>query len=243
MIVNIKRLSSAVILGLFAVTAQAAQREYSQAETDFLTIKSQEVREVTDSMNYSKYIMLDDGEVPPPAEIDPVSRVGKVVTVARDIVALGEDLYRLVIKGKPTNTTSYAPISVVPKENNVVVDVLDLDYWETPIKRTYEVVYKNYYDMDVVTFRYAVIFAYGASYNGKGKYLTGVQIVPDYARTLFGFDFEATMRLGGIQNNGTKANPLAGATILLEYTVSSIMNVDSRVDSFFVTGAGKLKKL
>ncbi len=52
----------------------------------------------------------------------------------------------------------------------------------------------------------------------------------------------ATMKLGGIQNQGTKAAPIAAATLLMEYTVSSIMVAQNQVDSFFVTGLGQFKK-
>jgi hypothetical protein len=174
--------------------------------------------------------------------IDPMERVGRVITVARDIVALGEDIYRLAIKGKPTNSTSYAPISVVPKENGEAVDVLDVEYWFPPVKRSYSMVYKNGYGMEVVQFKYSVIYSYGGSFRGRGMYLTGVQIIPESVRTAFGFDFEATMKLGGIQNQGSKYSPVAGATILMEYSVSSLVRTLLNVDSFFISGDGRFKK-
>lgn len=168
---------------------------------------------------------------------------GKVIAVARDLVALGEDVYRLVTKGRPNNVTNYQPISVIPKENGVPVDLLDTENWSAPAKRTYELYYENGYGMKVVHFRYSVIYSYRGSYDNKGAYLTSVQIVPEFVRTLFGFDFTATMKLGGIQNQGLKSSPVAGATILLEYTVSSIVTAIHNVDSFFITGRGSFKKL
>lgn len=168
-------------------------------------------------------------------------KVGKIIAIGRDLVALGEDIYRLVIKGKPTNTTSYAPISVIPKINNQPADIFDTENWSLPVKRTYQIVYKNLYGMDVVTFRYSIIYSYNGSYNGTGAYLTAVQIVPEYSRTLFGFDFTATMKLGGIINQGTKAYPVAGATLLMEYTVSSVLVANNQVDTYFVNGRGGFK--
>lgn len=173
---------------------------------------------------------------------DPVERVGRVISIARDLVALGEDIYRLVIKGKPSNRTSYAPISVLPRIGNKAVDILDTERWTMPVKRTYQVVYENTYGADVVTFRYSVMYSYRGSYNGKGAYLTSVQIIPEHVRTLFGFDFTATMKLGGIVNQGTRANPVAGATLLMEYTISSLLVANNQTDTFFINGRGGFKK-
>lgn len=173
---------------------------------------------------------------------DPVDRVGRVISIARDLVALGEDIYRLVIKGKPSNKTSYAPISVLPRINGKAADILDTERWTMPVKRTYKVVYENAYGADVVTFRYSVMYSYRGSYNGKGAYLTSVQIIPEQVRTLFGFDFTATMKLGGIVNQGTRDNPVAGATLLMEYTISSLVVAHNQTETFFINGRGGFKK-
>lgn len=178
-------------------------------------------------------------EIPSP---DPIETAGKVIGVAKDMVALGEDFYTLVIKGKPTNTTTYAPISVVPKDGAQIVDVLEMEGWSVPVQKTFEAQFFNAYNVAVVTFRYSVMYSYNGSYQGKGAYLTSVQIIPDYVRTLFGFDFTATMKLGGVQNQGKNGERVAGATLLVEYTVSSVMNKINRTDKYFVTGKGELKK-
>jgi hypothetical protein len=93
-----------------------------------------------------------------------------------------------------------------------------------------------------VNFRFSVLFGYGGSYDGKGAYLTGAQIITEEVNTLFGFDFSATMKLGGIMNQGTRANPIAVALLNLEHTVNSVMVAHTRTDSFMITGRGGFKK-
>ncbi len=173
----------------------------------------------------------------------PVDEAGKIIGVARDLVALGEDIYNLVSKGKPNIATDYAPISVVPKIDGQPADILETENWKMPASYTYEVVYENTYGMDVVTFRYTVIYSYGGSFNGKGKYLTAVQIIPEQVHVLWGFDFTATMKLGGIANHGTRDNPIAGATLLLEHKVSNIINSNLETYAFQVVGNGTFKKI
>jgi hypothetical protein len=242
MVLNFK-FSSIVCLTLLAVGSVQA------TDIGQLTIIGKEVREISQEQLdqelidtlYRKNIQIEG--LPKNESINAhIETAGKVISVAKDLVALGEDIYTLVIKGKPTNTTTYAPISIIPKENGEPVDVMATENWQIPLKRTFEIVYVNVYGNKVVKFRYSVIFAYGGTYNGKGAYLTAVQIIPESVSTLFGYDFTATMKLGGIQNNGTRQNPVAGATLLMEYSVNTIMKAMTEVDTVFITGHGYFKK-
>lgn len=243
MLSNLKTLALGLTV-IFSVSSFAANDDVKHN-----TIARMEVSEISQGflgqsqVDLLYYKQIATGLTNQRGQVDPTEKAGKVISVARDLVALGEDIYRLVIKGKPSNQTSYAPISIIPRINGQAVDILDTESWSMPVKRTYQVVYRNLYDVAVVTFRYSVIYSSHGQYDGKGAYLTAVQIIPESVRTLFGFDFTATMKLGGIQNQGTRANPIAAATLLMEYTVSSVMNAHNQVDSFFVTGKGGFKKL
>ncbi len=235
---------------MMVATASTNFEDLEQSQKNYLTINKWKVTEITnDSFESDIMTSIHDKNLKLKdisnlsEQADPIGRAGRVIYVAKDLVALGEDVYRLVIKGKPTNQNSYAPISVIPSSNGKAVDILDTDGWREPVKHTYKVVYENLYGIEVVAFCYSVIYSYGGSYNGKGAYLTAIQIVPESVRTLFGFDFKATMKLGGIQNQGSKEFPEAGATIVLDYSVSSVMTSQSFVDSFYVSGKGLFKKL
>jgi hypothetical protein len=236
-----------LLLALTIVGVGAAHASGAKVDPKQYTIGKVKVREIS-----SKVILTDKlspnerqkvaQDLPIGGTVDAVERIAKIISTSRDLVALGEDIYKLVQKGKPSNVTSYTPISVIPRVNGVAVDLLDTESWKEPVKKTYEAVYENLYGADVVSFRYSVVYSYGGSYDGKGAYLTSVQIIPEYVKTLYGFDFTATMKLGGIQNQGTKAYPVAAATIHMEYTISSVLSAEHKVDSFFVTGSGGFKK-
>lgn len=227
--------------------AGSAMASMSAQERDFYTISKVETKEITKDVfnqEISKSISVDnyyydDFNNP----VDPIDRAGKVIQVARDLVALGEDIYKLIDKGRPHITTKYAPISVVPKINGQPVDVMDTEKWAPiPRAKTYSITYYNLYNIAVVTFKFKVMWAYGGSYEGKGAYISGAQIVPE-ADVLWGFDFSATMKLGGIQNNGTRTNPLAAATLLIEHNVSNILRSTTQVSTILIDGKGRHKKL
>ena len=237
---NLKVLALAVV----ALGSLNQASAFDEKDPQYFQISKMQVQEVTaDVFGHDIYETVYEKQFNQEIKADPIEQAGKVISVARDLVALGEDIYKLVIKGKPTNTTTYAPIVVVPKVGGEPVDPLDIEGTSLPIKKTYRIQWKNLYNANVVTFTYSVMWAYGGSYEGKGAYLSHIQIIPESIRTLWGFDFSATMKLGGIQNLGTRSNPVAAATILLEYSTGNVMNVETYVDSYVVTGKGGFKKL
>ena len=220
----------------------------AQADIDpkQFTIGSMQVREVKTSPFGFEYLETTNDDVKNfglPGVPDPIGDAGRVIAIARDLVALGEEVYRLVEHGRPHNVTQYAPISVIPRINGQPADVFETEGWRAPTKKSYVVSYQNLYNVTVVDFRYSVVYSYGGHFAGQGAFLTAVQIIPEYVKTLFGFDFTATMKLGGIQNQGTRNNPIAGATILLEYTISNMLQAINHTESYFITGQGGFKRL
>ncbi|MBA2403935.1 MAG: hypothetical protein H0V66_04120 [Bdellovibrionales bacterium] len=244
-----------LLVGVLGIASVHAQDEVVEEMTeDYLTLASVEVTRVEkDILNQeiSERVSFNDlqhmlVELPVMDENkgnNSPDKVGGVIKVGRELVALGEDIYKLVQKGKPSNTTSYAPISVIPKVGDTHVDIFETENWTIPRKNTYVISYKNLYGMEVVKFRYSVIYSYGGTYKGKGAYITAAMIVPESIMTSFGFTFSATMKLNGIMNHGTKENPVAGAIMAMEYTVETFLQASLESDSYHVTGRGGFKQL
>lgn len=240
-------LKTTLLLGLLTTGLNSwAADEMYENDQSFYTIGSVTVSEISHDVILDHAVQKTvseayfDQATPGPNRIE---TAGKVISVARDLVALGEDIYRLVSKGKPNVTTSYDPISVIPKVDGHPVDLMDTESWSMPQKRTYQLALKNLYGIEVISFRYSVMYSYNGSYDGKGKYITAAQIQPDYVNVLWGFDFSATMKLSGIQNQGTRQAPVAAATLRIEYTASNVLNSRTIGDTFFITGTGGFRKL
>jgi hypothetical protein len=222
-------------------------------------ISSFSVEEVTTPANLHKMTMmgLDGGanggvtgggtttpEIPPkPTFDDRIDKTGRVIQTARDLVALGEAFYELVKKGRPSNVTEFAPISVVPRnaQTKEYVDPFDLEGFSMPVERSFIAKVKNGTGSEVVNFNYKVIYSFGGSYDGKGKYLTNVMVVPGAVRTSYGWDFNAKMSLSGVMNHGTRENPVAGAMVNIKYQMNSWSAAFERNDTIHVTGAGEMK--
>jgi hypothetical protein len=238
-----------VLLGAFGCGASFAQ-DIDYLTLDKVTISkvqvdvlNQEISEKLLEKHFERQETMQLPGMPTDDGLGRVDKAGKVISVGRELVALGEDIYRLVQKGKPVNKTDYAPISVIPKTSSGYADILDTEGWRMPTKVTYSIVYENLYGMEVVKFRYSIIFSYGGSYNGKGAYLTAAQIIPESVETLFGYSFGASMKLGGIQNHGTKDNPVAGAILSMEHTVETVIKASLESSSYHITGRGGFKEI
>src|SRR5690606_38429681 len=102
----------------------------------------------------------------------------KVIQVTKDLVALGESTYTLVKKGKPSNTTEFGAISVVPKDKATLapVDPFELENFSIPTVQSFRTVIRNARGGVAVTFDYVVVFSYGGTYEGSGRYLMGVMV-------------------------------------------------------------------
>ena len=237
---------------LIAGNLQAQNDVVQEMNKDYLTITSSSVSLVQQDLFNQEYSLVLDEAVMRPEDMQgmpnalglvSVANVGQVLFIAQGLVGLGEGVYNLAQKGKPSNTTEYAPISVLPKLGNDYVEIMDTEDWKSPKKYTYVLNYKNYWNMNVVSFRYSVIYSYGGTYNGKGAYITAAQIIPERVMTMFGFDFTATMKLSGVQNHGSRENPVAGAILTIQHTVSSVISSILKTESYHITGQGALKQL
>lgn len=236
-------------LSLNLVHARVDMREY---EVGSLTVE-----EITPVRTPSKDIAEttagsgSGGETPPEEPVpedttirpDRIEQTGRIITTAKDVVALGEAIYELLNKGRPKITTEYAPISVVPRDptSKEIIDPFELEGFSMPTERRFNAKVKNKVGQEVVNFNYKLMYSYGGSYNGKGKYLTGVIIVPGNIRAKRGWIVDSSMKLSGIMNHGTKDSPVAGAVLNIKYAIHSMFQAFERNDTIHITGKGEMK--
>lgn len=155
-----------------------------------------------------------------PSTVDP----GQVISWGRDIVALGEAIYELVRKGKPTSQTEYAPISVVPRDpiTRNYVEPMELEDASDPIKRRFVVSAKNGFGSEVVRVEYLLLFQI-AKYNGKGKFILNAVMIPS-VNVGYGFDFTSKMKVAAIANKGKASDPLVSMTLDIHNTIGSMVS-------------------
>jgi len=240
-------MKTAIFASLLLISSLASANSVSTNEK--LTIETFETTqtglmkagtEVNGAGSGAEYSYAEYDQTAP--KVDRFERVGQVISSARDFVAMGEEIYNLVQKGKPTNTTEHAPLSVVPKDpiSKEIIEAFDLEGFSMPVQKKFTTIMKSGFK-EVVRFEYMVVYSYGGSYNGAGKWIAGAEIIPVKVVTKFGWDFNASMKVSGIMNHGTKADPVAGLMMIVKYQMNSWGKAEERNDTFHITGRGEFK--
>jgi hypothetical protein len=172
------------------------------------------------------------------------ANIGEVIQIANDLIALGERVYEIVKKGKPVLNMDYAPMSILPKDGTGrAVDMFETENWSRPVAAKVRMAFKNGFGSEVVTFNYTIVYSHSGSYEGRGAYLTALQVIPSNVNVSWGFSLNVAMKLVGLQNHGSRANPVAGAVIGVNYRVESVLKTIETTDTYHVTGRGALTQL
>jgi|GEM_PF-687861 hypothetical protein len=208
-------------------------RVYPVQKSDFDSYARIESVEVTE---------LLDLEVPEKTE----KSLGQVIMIVDKLLGLGKKIWPIIEAGKPVLNTTFVPaISVLPKVENEPHDVAfyNMANWQAPRQRSYQVDFKNGWGIKVISFTYNVSYQYGGSYQGSGLYLTGVDVSASNISVSWGFNFNATSNLVSIANRGTEDDPIASATVKIQYEASSVLRNIQSAQSFHVTGAGDIEQV
>ena len=208
-------------------------RIYPAQKSDFDSYARIESVEVTE---------LSDIEVPEKGD----KGLGQVILVVDKLIGLGKKIWPIIEAGKPVVNTTFTPaISVLPKSEKVPHDVAfyNMANWQAPRQRSYKVDFKNGWGVNVISFTYNVSYQYGGSYEGAGRYLTGVDVSASNISVSWGFDFNATSSLISIANRGSQEDPIASATVKIQYEASSVLRNIQSAQSFHVTGAGDIEQV
>ena len=171
-----------------------------------------------------------------PGVLSPKSVIGGLTA----IVNMGDKIWKIIESGKPNLNVESTSANALPSG---VRCWDELAGWQFPKVRRYSVGYKNYFGMDVVKFDIKVLYFYGGHVDGKGKYLTNIKVVPENVKVFWSFNFDAVARVPQVVNLGTKADPIAGALIEVEWQVNSKVAANKMGLNLFVSGDGTLQEL
>ncbi len=232
-----------IVLGLLTIKSLSSANAYVY-DAKYFQISQIKIQQISEkNVVLEEKVFQEDAlkSLPGPDRKMNLPDIGKVIAVGKELVALGEDVYKLLDKGRPVVQTDHAPISVLPKIGDKTVDVFELENWSMPKTKKFKITYKNGFGSTVVRFDYLVIATTGGTYNGKGAYLTGVQIIPSNIHVSFGFDLSAVMKLQSLSNQGTKLSPIAGAVMVLKYRVGNMLGMNESNDTVFVNGNGVIQ--
>ncbi|HVJ65218.1 MAG TPA: hypothetical protein VM901_08185 [Bdellovibrionota bacterium] len=158
------------------------------------------------------------------------------------IINYGTKLWKLIEAGKPVSNFADAMANALPQsaENG---NWMALENWQSPKGRIYTATYKNLYGAEVVRFEYRILFTPGGSYEGKGLYLSNVNVQAQNLSVSWGYNVDAKAKVVNVINTGSKASPVAGMEVLVDWRVKTVLKDMRSTTSFFMKGDGSFVDL
>jgi hypothetical protein len=123
------------------------------------------------------------------------------------VVNVGKKIWEIVEKNQPTLQVQTSSASALP---GGISDWKQMAGWQTPISRAYSITYTNLYTIKVVQFTFRVVFHYGGNYQGKGKYMTGITVIPSNIDVLWGYNFDCKVTVPEVLNCARPLLPDSG---------------------------------
>ena len=170
-----------------------------------------------------------------PVKDDPFVLIDKIVNAA-------SKLWKLVTDNAPVVNISSKYATAIPQG---IEHFTQLSNWKMPKAYTYAFNAKNLYGAEVINVKYKVIYIYGGDYNGKGKYLTGVSIVPeivDVAWT-YRFDLNAEVPDSTVINIGPSDDPVSALQLQLSWTIASAIKESRGMSVYYIQGDGFMREI
>jgi hypothetical protein len=226
-----------LMMAALAVILTTKAQALTQQEQDYFTIDTVTVHEIPDESPLAGSIKTYEYA----QDFPPQFSQAKQLEVEIDtIINIGKKVWAIIEAGKPVVNVQLNSASAMPAG---IKGWQQLAGWKTPRSSTYRVNYTNLYTMNVVDFSYRVMFTYGGSYNGQGRYVTGATIVPAALDVAWGYSFKANVEIPTVVNMGTVQNPVGGIQMNVNWEVGTVIKNSQTRASYFVDGLGQLKQL
>lgn len=270
---NFKYIILPLLLCCLTAGAAFSQERNSSEQNDDIVIKVRELPSQPIPSNYVSQVMSQfrtkggggPDEEPKPtfsqeymdekARIDKTKETtGKAATVLENIVNTGKKVYNL-IRGNDAVLTETIPFStalpqrVLASGENASTEFMlkEMAGWEFPPReKSYEIVITGgmFNWFDVAKIKYQILYTYGGSYNGKGKYLTGVAVQPVRREISSGTTVNISCIVPdlGIYNVGTAEDPVAAMNIAIKIDVTG-KGATTEYSTFVVTGRGEFSEV
>lgn len=163
-----------------------------------------------------------------------------VIMMTRELIALGKEIYQIIKAGKPVVTVNTEPVEVLPRDKDgQTITAFELSGWKKPLVKKYRVKTKNYLGMAPASFDFMLIYSYGGAHEGKGAYITGAQVKPTAINVKWGYSLDVDFKVQSILNQGSTGNPIAGAVLMLDYKISTVLQESRNNKTFYINGLGE----
>ncbi len=166
---------------------------------------------------------------------------GSLVTIEK-IVNIASKIWDIIKDNAPVSNIDTKYATALPQG---VTSPRQLTGWSKPRVYIFGFYAENLYGVKAVDVEYRVVYTFGGSYNGKGKYLTGVSVVPTKVDVLWGyrFDMQSYVPDSTVVNVGTSQKPIAALQLKLTWNISTSIKDSKGTAVYYIQGDGYFNEI
>lgn len=146
--------------------------------------------------------------------------VTESIVIFDQLINLGKKVWALIESNKPVVNVSYLYANALPKG---VRSSEELDQFSELQSTSYRMHGTNLYGITVYDVTYSLVHRFGGSYDGRGKYLENVTVIPSNVEVLWGYTLSYDVEKVSVVNSGTRENPIASILLGTNFKVSTVI--------------------
>jgi hypothetical protein len=137
------------------------------------------------------------------------------------IVNLGETVWTIIQDNRPVVDASYEFANALPSG---VADAGELEGFSDLQMTSYRVWGENVFGMQLYSVTYTLVHQYGGSYDGRGRYLATVAVVPSQIEAAWSFNVNMSVSKVSATNVGSRTAPVGSVVMDLTLKISSLLS-------------------
>jgi hypothetical protein len=162
-----------------------------------------------------------------------IGKIGQIINIA-------ERIWKIIEKNKPVVEVGSHFATAVPAN---ITHWDQLQGWNMPETTVYRFHAKNAYGATMVDVTYAVLRTTGGNYNGKGKFLTGVTVMPISINVGWGYKLSMDVAVPSVSNAGSSEDPIAAMMANLNWSIETVVKTARGTGVYYVRGDGGFKEI
>lgn len=148
--------------------------------------------------------------------------------------------WRVVESGTIAAGVDGRSAAAIPPE---VTNMMRMVGWSRPAASQFSFAVKDAVGREAVSVDFLVARISGGSYEGRGKYLTGVMAVPARVEVRPGYDLAMEAEVTGVGNAGTCAEPVSALTLTVRWQIVSQTQTVRGSRVFYLQGDGLFREI
>jgi hypothetical protein len=160
--------------------------------------------------------------------------------VVSGITYVGKKVYALIKDGKPVSGAELESSHALPAG---ILDPMALSDWRMGRSEVIDQRWLNGNGRESVRISFHFVFSYWGQYNGHGRYLAAVTVVPDLMSAAVFRKVNLSAHIASVLNIGSQSEPVAAIGVVIESSINSVASSINTSHHYILTGRGELCEL